>query len=115
MLAAFVLGRGNNTRIVPVDGWEVAPKGDVAMIHAAEDMELDFYPKVGTSIDMKQEATICGWSPDGSGKGKKLPVAKANFGESESLSLYEGSKSVTTRLKDGARFAARRFRWSGFR
>lgn len=97
------IGQGDNTRMVPVDGWEVAPKGDVAMIHAAEDMGLDFYPKVGTSIDMKQEATIYGWSPDGSGKGKKLPVAKANFEEGESLSLYEGSKSVTARLRDGAR------------
>lgn len=97
------IGQGENRRSVEIAGWEVAPKGDVTLVHTAEDMGLGFYPKVGKVEDKTQEATVYGWSVDGSGKGEKLPVAKANFEDGETLALFEGGLTYNVRLKDGAR------------
>lgn len=99
---AVRVGNGDNTREIPIDRWEVAPGGDIALIHTAQSMELSRYTEVDDELRYSGEATAYGWSASGSGQGKQLPMAKATITGKSEYNLYEGAAGVMTQLEEGA-------------
>ncbi|MGI0542490.1 trypsin-like serine protease [Corynebacterium aquatimens] len=97
-------GQGDNQRYYDVDRWEVAHKGDIAMLHTVEDMMLETYPKVSDAVpSVDGEVDIYGWSSDGSGGTTKLPTAKGNVDKETPMALFGGDKALEVSLKDGAK------------
>lgn len=97
------IGQGDSQRTVPIDRWELAPRGDIALMHTPEDIGLATYPKLADQVDQQQAATIYGWSSDGSGGTSRLPMGTADFEDAPGFSLYDGPDSLLARLRDGAR------------
>lgn len=59
---AVRVGNGDNTREIPIDRWEVAPGGDVALMHTTEDMGLSHYAEIDDQACYSGQATAYGWS-----------------------------------------------------
>lgn len=91
---AVRVGNRDNTREIPIDRWEVAPGGDVALMHTTEDMGLSHYAEIDDQARYSGQATAYGWSPSGSGKGKQLPVANATITGKSQYNLYEGAPGI---------------------
>ncbi len=95
-------GQGDLQKVYKVDRHEVAPRGDIALLHTEQEMQLERFAEVADELP-SGDATIYGWSSDGSGGTTRLPSAKAEVeGESE-LALYDAPSALRVGLKHGAR------------
>ncbi|MFD4293242.1 trypsin-like serine protease [Rhodococcus sp. NPDC058532] len=97
------LGQGDQQRRVQVDHWEAAPAGDIALLHTVEDMGLASYPTVSDTVPGVGAARLYGWSPDGSGKTTKLPVAEGEITELLDMSLFEGKQMINVDTHNGGK------------
>ncbi len=97
------LGQGDQQRRVKVDHWESAPAGDVALLHTVEDMGLAGYPKVADTVPESGAARLYGWSPDGSGKTTKLPVAEGQITELLDMSLFGSKQMINVDTHNGGK------------
>ena len=95
-------GQGDEQRVYEVDRHEVAPRGDIALLHTAEDMGLDAYASVADAVP-SGDVNIYGWSSDGSGGSTKLPAAEATVRGESPLALFDAPFALDVALKDGAR------------
>lgn len=95
-------GQGDEQRVYKVDRHEVAPRGDIALLHTQQEMQLSRFAEVADTVP-SGDATIYGWSSDGTGGTTRLPSAQAQVeGESE-LALYDAPTALRVGLKHGAR------------
>ena len=95
-------GQGDNQKVFKVDRHEVAPRGDIALLHTEEDMGLNKYASVADSVP-DGDVTIYGWSSDGSGGSTKLPAAAAMVRGESPLALFDAPTALDVALKNGAR------------
>lgn len=99
-------GEGENQRMYQVDRWEKAPRGDIGLVHTVEDMQLDHYAEVSREDLANGEVTVYGWSSEGTGGSKKLPVAKGEADTSagsDAPALFDAPSAAVVSLKNGAR------------
>lgn len=95
-------GQGENQRFFDVDRFELAPLGDIALLHTIEDMQLTRYADIADTVP-EGEVSIYGWSSDGSGGSTQLPSATGTVeGESE-LALFDAPTALHVALQNGAR------------
>lgn len=95
-------GQGDDQKVYKVDRHEVAPRGDIALLHTEQPMQLDHFAEIADAVPTG-DARIYGWSSDGSGGSKRLPSADAVVeGESE-LALFGAPTALKVALKNGAR------------
>ena len=95
-------GQGDEQQVYKVDRHEVAPRGDIALLHTQQEMQLNRFAEVADAVP-SGDATIYGWSSDGTGGTTRLPSAQAQVeGESE-LALYDAPTALRVGLKHGAR------------
>lgn len=95
-------GEGDMQFNYQIDRWEVAPRGDIALAHTVEEMQLSKFAEVADEVP-SGEVNIYGWSSDGSGGSTKLPSARGEVrGESE-LALFDAPLALEVGLRDGAR------------
>ncbi|MBA1837702.1 trypsin-like serine protease [Corynebacterium sp. zg912] len=95
-------GQGDNQKVYKVDRHEVAPRGDIALLHTEEDMGLNKYASVADSVP-DGDVTIYGWSSDGSGGSTRLPSAEAEVRGESPLALFDAPTALDVALKHGAR------------
>lgn len=95
-------GQGDEQKVYKVDRQEVAPRGDIALLHTAEDMGLEAYASVADAVP-SGDVNIYGWSSDGSGGSTKLPAAEATVRGESPLALFDAPSALDVALKDGAR------------
>ena len=95
-------GQGEDQKVFQVDRHEVAPRGDIALLHTAEDMGLSSYASVADTVP-SGEVNIYGWSSDGSGGSTKLPAAEATVRGESPLALFDAPTALDVALKYGAR------------
>ncbi|MDK8878907.1 trypsin-like serine protease [Corynebacterium sp. MSK008] len=95
-------GQGENQKVFKVDRHEVAPRGDIALLHTAEDMGLSTYATVADTVP-SGEVNIYGWSSDGSGGSTKLPAAEATVRGESPLALFDAPTALDVALNGGAR------------
>ena len=95
-------GQGDNQKVYKVDRHEVAPRGDIALLHTAEDMGLPVYAQVADTVP-SGDVNIYGWSSDGSGGSTKLPAAEATVRGESPLALFDAPTALDVALKHGAR------------
>jgi len=95
-------GQGEDQKVFQVDRHEVAPRGDIALLHTTEDMGLSSYASVANTVP-SGEVNIYGWSSDGSGGSTKLPAAEATVRGESPLALFDAPSALDVALKHGAR------------
>lgn len=95
-------GQGDNQKVYKVDRHEVAPRGDIALLHTEEDMGLNKYASVADTVP-DGDVTIYGWSSDGSGGSTRLPSAEAEVRGESPLALFDAPTALDVALKHGAR------------
>lgn len=95
-------GQGENQKVFQVDRHEVAPRGDIALLHTTEDMGLSSYASVADTVP-SGDVNIYGWSSDGSGGSTKLPAAEATVRGESPLALFDAPTALDVALNDGAR------------
>lgn len=95
-------GQGDNQKVFKVDRHEVAPRGDIALLHTEEDMGLNKYASVADTVP-DGDVTIYGWSSDGSGGSTRLPSAEAEVRGESPLALFDAPTALDVALKHGAR------------
>ena len=95
-------GQGDNQKVYKVDRHEVAPRGDIALLHAAEDMGLPLYASVADTVP-SGGVNIYGWSSDGSGGSTTLPAAEATVRGESPLALFDAPTALDVALENGAR------------
>ncbi|OHR20852.1 trypsin-like serine protease [Corynebacterium sp. HMSC034A01] len=95
-------GQGEDQKVFQVDRHEVAPRGDIALLHTTEDMGLSSYASVADTVP-SGEVNIYGWSSDGSGGSTKLPAAEATVRGESPLALFDAPTALDVALNDGAR------------
>ena len=95
-------GQGEDQKVFQVDRHEVAPRGDIALLHTTEDMGLSSYASVANTVP-SGEVNIYGWSSDGSGGSTKLPAAEATVRGESPLALFDAPTALDVALKHGAR------------
>ena len=95
-------GQGENQQVFQVDRHEVAPRGDIALLHTTEDMGLSSYASVADTVP-SGEVNIYGWSSDGSGGSTTLPAAEATVRGESPLALFDAPTALDVALKNGAR------------
>ena len=95
-------GQGENQQVFQVDRHEVAPRGDIALLHTTEDMGLSSYASVAGEVP-SGEVNIYGWSSDGSGGSTTLPAAEATVRGESPLALFDAPTALDVALKNGAR------------
>jgi len=95
-------GQGEGQKVFKVDRHEVAPRGDIALLHTTEDMGLSTYATVADTVP-SGEVNIYGWSSDGSGGSTKLPAAEATVRGESPLALFDAPSALDVALKHGAR------------
>ena len=95
-------GQGDNQKVYKVDRHEVAPRGDIALLHTEEDIGLNKYASVADSVP-DGDVTIYGWSSDGSGGSTRLPAAEAEVRGQSPLALFDAPTALDVALKHGAR------------
>ena len=95
-------GQGDNQKVFQVDRHEVAPRGDIALLHTAEDMGLPLYASVADTVP-SGGVNIYGWSSDGSGGSTTLPAAEATVRGESPLALFDAPTALDVALENGAR------------
>lgn len=95
-------GQGDEQKVYKVDRHEVAPRGDIALLHTVEDMGLEAYASVADAVP-SGDVNIYGWSSDGSGGSTKLPAAEATVRGESPLALFDAPSALDVALKNGAR------------
>ena len=95
-------GQGDNQKVYEVDRHEVAPRGDIALLHTAEDMGLPLYASVADTLP-SGGVNIYGWSSDGSGGSTTLPAAEATVRGESPLALFDAPTALDVALENGAR------------
>lgn len=95
-------GQGDNQKVFKVDRHEVAPRGDIALLHTEEDMGLNKYASVADTVP-DGDVNIYGWSSDGSGGSTRLPSAEAEVRGQSPLALFDAPTALDVALKHGAR------------
>ena len=95
-------GQGDNQKVYKVDRHEVAPRGDIALLHTAEDMGLPLYASVADTVP-SGGVNIYGWSSDGSGGSTTLPAAEATVRGESPLALFDAPTALDVALENGAR------------
>ena len=95
-------GQGENQKVFQVDRHEVAPRGDIALLHTAEDMGLPLYASVADTVP-SGGVNIYGWSSDGSGGSTTLPAAEATVRGESPLALFDAPTALDVALENGAR------------
>ncbi len=95
-------GQGDNQKVFEVDRHEVAPRGDIALLHTAEDMGLPLYASVADTVP-SGGVNIYGWSSDGSGGSTTLPAAEATVRGESPLALFDAPTALDVALENGAR------------
>ena len=96
------VGQGDNQRVYQVDRHEVAPRGDIALLHTTEDMGLSTYATIADEVP-SGSVNIYGWSSDGSGGSTKLPSATATVRGESPLALFDAPVALDVALDNGAR------------
>lgn len=96
------IGQGDQQRVYNVDRYEIAPRGDIALLHTEQEMALENFAELADDVPTG-EVNIYGWSSDGSGGSTRLPSARAEIRGESPLALYEGPTALEVALKDGAR------------
>lgn len=96
------IGQGDQQRVYKVDRHEIAPRGDIALLHTEQAMALDTFAELADEVPTG-DVNIYGWSSDGSGGSTKLPSARAEVRGESPLALYEAPTALEVALKDGAR------------
>ena len=96
------VGQGDQQRVYKVDRHETAPRGDIALLHTEQEMDLEKFAEVADEVPTG-DVNIYGWSSDGSGGSTKLPSAQAEIRGESPLALYEAPTALEVALKDGAR------------
>lgn len=95
-------GQGEDQKVFQVDRHEVAPRGDIALLHTTEDMGLSSYASVAGEVP-SGDVNIYGWSSDGSGGSTTLPAAEATVRGESPLALFDAPTALDVALKNGAR------------
>ena len=95
-------GQGEDQKVFQVDRHEVAPRGDIALLHTTEDLGLSTYATIADTVP-SGEVNIYGWSSDGSGGSTKLPAAEATVRGESPLALFDAPSALDVALKHGAR------------
>ena len=95
-------GQGDNQKVFQVDRHEVAPRGDIALLHTAEDMGLPLYASVADTVP-SGGVNIYGWSSDGSGGSTRLPAAEGEVRGESPLALFDAPTALDVALENGAR------------
>ena len=95
-------GQGDNQKVYKVDRHEVAPRGDIALLHTAEDMGLPLYASEADTLP-SGGVNIYGWSSDGSGGSTTLPAAEATVRGESPLALFDAPTALDVALENGAR------------
>ena len=95
-------GQGDNQKVFQVDRHELAPRGDIALLHTTEDMGLSSYVSVAREVP-SGKVNIYGWSSDGSGGSTTLPAAEATVRGESPLALFDAPTALDVALKNGAR------------
>lgn len=95
-------GQGDDQRVYKVDRHEVAPRGDIALLHTEEEMQLDTFAEVADEVPAGA-VNIYGWSSDGSGGSTELPSAEAEVRGDSPLALFDAPTALEVALKNGAR------------
>ncbi|MCG7272929.1 trypsin-like serine protease [Corynebacterium afermentans] len=95
-------GQGDNQKVFQVDRHELAPRGDIALLHTTEDMGLSSYASVADAVP-SGDVNIYGWSSDGSGGSTTLPAAEATVRGESPLALFDAPTALDVALKNGAR------------
>ena len=95
-------GQGEMQFNYQIDRWEVAPRGDIALAHTVEEMQIGQFPEVAEEVP-SGEVNVYGWSSDGSGGSTKLPSAKGEVRGESPLALFEAPTALDVALQDGAR------------
>lgn len=95
-------GQGEMQFNYQIDRWEIAPRGDIALAHTVEEMQIGRFAEVADEVP-SGEVNVYGWSSDGSGGTTKLPSAKGEVRGESPLALFEASTALDVALRDGAR------------
>ncbi|OFT57161.1 hypothetical protein HMPREF3151_08150 [Corynebacterium sp. HMSC05H05] len=95
-------GQGEDQKVFQVDRHEVAPRGDIALLHTTEDLGLSSYASVADTVP-SGEVNIYGWSSDGSGGSTTLPAAEATVRGESPLALFDAPSALDVALNGGAR------------
>ncbi|WP_042406568.1 trypsin-like serine protease [Corynebacterium jeddahense] len=95
-------GQGEMQFNYQIDRWEVAPRGDIALAHTVEEMQIGRFAEVAEEVP-SGEVNVYGWSSDGSGGTTKLPSAKGEVRGESPLALFEAPTALDVALQDGAR------------
>ena len=99
-------GEGDQQRMYKVDRWEKAPRGDIGLVHTEEPMQLEHFAEVSHDELKNGEVTVYGWSSEGTGGSKTLPVAKGDADTAagdEAPALFDAPSAAVVSLKNGAR------------
>ncbi|QYH19964.1 trypsin-like serine protease [Corynebacterium aquatimens] len=95
-------GQGDMQKVYEVDRWEVAPRGDIALAHTVQPMQLSRFAEIADTVP-DGDVNIYGWSSDGSGGSERLPSAEAEVRGESPLALFEAPTALHVALKNGAR------------
>lgn len=95
-------GQGEMQFNYQIDRWEVAPRGDIALAHTVEEMQIGRFAEVAEEVP-SGEVNVYGWSSDGSGGSTRLPMARATVRGSSPLALFDAPSALDVALQNGAR------------
>lgn len=95
-------GQGAEQKVYDVDRWEIAPRGDIALAHTAQPMQLTHFAEVSDMVP-SGDVNLYGWSSDGSGGSTTLPSADGKVEGESPLALFEAPSALQVTLQNGAR------------
>lgn len=95
-------GQGDAQMVYEVDRWEIAPRGDFALLHTVQPMQLSSFAQLADDTP-SGDVTLYGWSSDGSGGSEQLPSARATVEGESPLALFDAPSALHVSLADGAR------------
>ncbi|AKV58681.1 hypothetical protein AK829_05265 [Corynebacterium riegelii] len=95
-------GQGDEQKTYEVDRWEIAPRGDIALLHTVQPMQLSHFAGVADTVP-SGSVNVYGWSSDGSGGSTKLPSATGQVKGESPLALFEAPSALEVTLDNGAR------------
>lgn len=95
-------GQGEEQKTYEVDRWEIAPRGDIALLHTAQPMQLPRFAGVADTVPTGG-VNVYGWSSDGSGGSTQLPSATGQVKGESPLALFEAPSAIEVALDNGAR------------
>ncbi|AQQ14902.1 putative peptidase precursor [Corynebacterium glaucum] len=95
-------GQGEEQKVYDVDRWEIAPRGDIALAHTVQPMQLKHFAEVSDTVP-SGDVHLYGWSSDGSGGSTTLPSADGKVEGESPLALFEAPSALQVTLQNGAR------------